>query len=861
MFLPPIRGVAMFQFLKMFLKEESDPKERLREKFHQFRRLLAANNRALELMAVLEEEPTPQQLREDGLLYARVAELGERVAEMIGALNELSNNRYPQLLPIFQHLREELQQTLEKQPQIPETPYILPLQALSREKTPAVGAKMANLGEIRQRLGLPVPRGFAITAAAYQAFLAASGLAPIIEAKLAALPAGDLAALTQVSEEIQALILAAPLPEDLEAILQLTASALPASHFAVRSSAVGEDSDVSFAGQFTTLLNVSVEDLPRQYKQIIASKFSPTALHYWRQQQGFTVADLPMAVGVLTMVPARGSGVMFTADPQAPDNRSLIINAVWGLGKYAVDGVITPDHYVLDKDSRQLLRQEIAVKPVALMVTPSGGCEEQTLPPEQAAAPCLTPAQLQTLLEIGLALEQHFHRPQDVEWAVDDKGAIIILQTRPLRLAGEPVAAAPTPATPPEAPLLTGGQRAVGGVAAGPVFVFTPEVDLEAIPAGVVLVTRQPAIRLVLVLDRLNAIITEVGSPTDHLTIVAREFHVPAIVALPEAIQRLSPGQIVTVDADHTTIYPGLQAALLPPQPAPVASWPEQVRLEKYRQVLKLIVPLHLLDPQSPDFRPECCHSLHDLTRFCHEKAMDAMFALDVGEVGPAVGSQRLASDLPFNLFILDLGGGTRDDRAKVLTEADILSLPLKALLQGYHHPELAECSRSAPDLRGFISVFANTMYDAGKSETDLGGKSFAIISEHYLHFSSRLGYHFALVDAYLGPDLNDNYIAVQFKGGAASCDRRERRVRLLQTVLLDLGFQVQVSQDLVQARLVKFPQAESAAILEKVAILLAFCRQLDVALTSDTVVDHYVQAFRRQDYALRTLAQVYPPL
>ncbi len=844
----------MFKFLKMFLKEKVDPKERLKENFWHFRRLLAANNQALELMAALEEEPTPQQLRDDGRLSARVEELCERVAEMIAALNLLSGNRYPQLLPTFQRLKEQLQQTLEKQPQIPATPYILPLQALSREKTPAVGAKMANLGEIRQRLGLPVPRGFAITVAAYEAFLTASGLAPLIAAKVAGLPTDDLAALTRISEEIQALILAAPLPPDLEAILLLTASALPGTHFAVRSSAVGEDSDVSFAGQFTTLLNVTVEDLPRQYKQIIASKFSPPALHYWRQH-GFTGADLPMAVGVLSMVPAQSSGVMFTADPQAPAPRTLIINAIWGLGKYAVDGVITPDHYILDKGSRRLQVQEIAFKPVALMVTPGGGCQEQTLPPEQAQASCLTPAQLQTLLEIGLALEQHFGRPQDVEWAIDDQGAVIILQTRPLRLEGETGAATQALAFPPVSPLLSGGQRAVGGAAAGPVFIFTPGVDLEAIPAGIVLVTRQPNIRLVLVLDRLNAIITAVGSPTDHLTIVAREFHVPTIVALPEATQRLTPGQIVTVDADHTCIYPGLHPALLPQQSAPVVGWPEQARLEKYRQVLRQIVPLHLLDPHSPEFRPENCQTLHDLTRFSHEKAMDAMFTLDAGEDSCMAGSQRLESNLPFNLYILDVGGGTGDDRAKVLSEADICSLPLQALLHGYHHPELANLSRSAPDLRGFISVFANTMYDVGKAQTDLGGKSFAIISEYYLHFSSRLGYHFALVDAYLSPDLNDNYITVQFKGGAAGCDRRERRVRLLQTILLDLGFQVQVSQDLVQARLVKFPQAESAAILEKVAMLLAFCRQLDVALTSDTVVDHYVQAFRRQDYALRTVA------
>lgn len=844
----------MFKFLRIFLKEEVDPQERLRENFHHFRRLLAANNQTLELMALLEEEPTPRQLQDEGFLYTKVEELGERVADMIAALNHLSANRYPQLLPIFQRLREQLQQTLEKQPQIPETPYILPLQALTREKTPAVGGKMANLGEIRHRLGLLVPRGFAITAAAYQAFMSQSGLAALLAGKLEALPSDDLAALEQISRDIQALILDTPLPTDLEEILRLTAKALPVDRFAVRSSAVGEDEEFSFAGQFTTLLNVSVDELPQQYKQVIASKFRPRALHYWRRH-GFTVTELPMAVGVLAMVPARSSGVMFTTDPHAPDNGTLIINAIWGLGRYAVDGVITPDQYLLDKISHQVRRQDIAHKPAALVLTPAGGCQEQTLPPEQAEAPCLTPTQLQTLLEIGLALEQHFGHPQDVEWAVDDQGAVVILQTRPLRLEVEPAPPAEAAAAPTVAPLLTGGRRAVGGVAAGPVFLLEPGQPLETIPAGVVLVARQPAVRLVLVLDRLNAIITAVGSPTDHMTILAREFRVPTIVALPEALETLSPGQIVTVDADHTCIYPGLQAKLLAQRPAAAGRWPEQARLEKYRQVLQQIVPLRLLDPLSPDFQPENCRTLHDLTRFCHEKAMDTMFALDVGADAPASGSQRLESDLPFNLYLLDLGGGTRDPQVKVISPVDILCLPLQALLRGYQHPELAGVSRSAPDLRGFLSVFANTLYDAGKSEADLGGRSFAIVSQHYLHFSSRLGYHFALVDAYTSNEINDNYITVQFKGGAAGCDRRERRVRLLQTILADLGFQVQVSQDLVQARLVKFPLAECAAILEKVAILLAFCRQLDVALSSDTALEQYIQAFRSQDYALKSLA------
>jgi pyruvate,water dikinase len=149
--------------------------------------------------------------------------------------------------------------------------------------------------------------------------------------------------------------------------------------------------------------------------------------------------------------------------------------------------------------------------------------------------------------------------------------------------------------------------------------------------------------------------------------------------------------------------------------------------------------------------------------------------------------------------------------------------------------------------------VFANTMYDQGKAETGLGGKSFAIISDCYINFSSRLGYHFGMVDAYVSPEINDNYISFQFKGGAASIDRRERRVRMLQTLLEDLGFKVTTKQDLVQGRLVKFSLEEMESILESLAVLMAYSRQLDMAFTSDAVMQTYLEAFRNKDYMLES--------
>ena len=396
----------------------------------------------------------------------------------------------------------------------------------------------------------------------------------------------------------------------------------------------------------------------------------------------------------------------------------------------------------------------------------------------------------------------------------------------------------------------------MGGVAAGPVYWLHSDREIDKVPEGAVVALRHPSTRLVLVMDRLNAIITEIGSPTDHMTILAREFRVPTIVGAGPAIQTLQNEQLVTLDADHSKVFPGIVVELLQHRYDKGESWQETMVFQKYRQIIKKVVPLHLLEPESPDFQADKCRTLHDITRFCHEKAMDAMFNPNVEEMVSAPGVARLQADLPFNLFIMDLGGGLAVAGQKVITEKDILCRPLQAMLRGFHHPNVRS-GQVAPDLQGFISVFANTMYDQGKAEGGLGGKSFAIVSDSYLNFSSRLGYHFGLVDAYAAPDINDNYLSFQFKGGAASIDRRERRARMLQVILEDMGFKVTVKQDLVQGRLVKFSQEEIDTILESLAVLMAFCRQLDMAFTSDAVMETYLEAFRNKDYNLESTKTV----
>jgi pyruvate,water dikinase len=275
---------------------------------------------------------------------------------------------------------------------------------------------------------------------------------------------------------------------------------------------------------------------------------------------------------------------------------------------------------------------------------------------------------------------------------------------------------------------------------------------------------------------------------------------------------------------------------------------------QKLTAILKKTAPLHMLDPTSAEFQAKNCRTLHDITRFSHEKAMDAMFFLDVEEAVTATGVCRLKTDLPLNIFVLDLGGGLKMSGQAAVSEDDITSRPFAAVLRGFHHPEVRWAGQVAPDLKGFISVWANTMYDMGKAERGLGGKSFAIITDRYLNFNSRLGYHFGLVDAYLSEERNDNYISFQFKGGAASVDRRERRARLLGKILTDLGFKVQLTGDLVQGRLVKYSLEDTEEMLEMTGLVMAFARQLDLALSSEAVIYRCLEAFRTKDYGLSCL-------
>ena len=281
--------------------------------------------------------------------------------------------------------------------------------------------------------GLPVPRGFVVGTGAFHAFLECHAAADLVRDVTSGLDVHDSAALGDASRRLRDVVLANPLPSDIAVAIRQAYRALGAGcPVAVRSSAVGEDSEsASFAGQQETFLNVQGEAaIGRHVQACWASFFTPRALFY-RAQKGL-LSDARMAVVIQEMVLADTSGVMFTVDPIRKRRDCLVIEAVFGLGEGVVSGEITPDHYVLDRETGSRIDTFIAVQLSAVVHDRErGGTRVIELPEETGSTSVLGDDQLRRLREMGLRVEAFFGAPQDIEWSFRGD-ELLLLQSRPL---------------------------------------------------------------------------------------------------------------------------------------------------------------------------------------------------------------------------------------------------------------------------------------------------------------------------------------------------------------------------------------------------------------------------------------------
>ena len=456
---------------------------------------------------------------------------------------------------------------------------ILSLDTLRMTDVARAGGKNASLGEMIGALsaaGVRVPGGFATTADAFREFLARDGLAGRIRRRLAGLDVSDVPALAAAGGEIRGWIESAPLPPDLERELRARYAEMadgdPDCAVAVRSSATAEDlPDASFAGQQETLLNVRGADaLLGAVREVFASLYNDRAIAY-RVHQGYAHDHVALSAGIQRMARSDlgASGVAFTIDTESGFEDVVLVTAAWGLGELVVQGQVNPDEYYVHKPNLEagrpaILRRERGSKAqkmvygddpgerVAVVDVPAGDRHRFSLSDDDVIE----------LARCAVAIERHYGRAMDIEWALDGvDGRIWILQARPetvqSRLAGQSVERFELRE---RGEVLAEGRSIGQRIGAGAARLVLHAAEMEKVRDGDVLVTDMTDPDWEPVMKRTAAIVTNRGGRTCHAAIIARELGIPAVVGTGDATRTVGEGTEVTVscaEGDTGFVYAG----------------------------------------------------------------------------------------------------------------------------------------------------------------------------------------------------------------------------------------------------------------------------------------------------------------
>jgi len=442
----------------------------------------------------------------------------------------------------------------------------------------AVGGKNASLGEMiatLQGAGIRVPRGFAITTDAYWRLVRHNEIDAEIRAHLEEYDKGIDAA----GKAIRALFREASFPEDLAEEIRAAYRELSADYHseavdvAVRSSAVAEDlPEASFAGQLDTFLHIEGEEaLLDACRNCYASLFTDRALAY-REKRGFDQLEVALSIGVQKMVRSdkAGSGVMFTLDTESGFPDSVLINASWGIGELVVAGAVIPDQYTvfkpLLKEPRcmpiiEKTRGEKAKKMVYARLTEGPLATIETSIAERNAF-VLDDDEILQLARWACAIEDHYERPMDIEWAKDgDSGKLFILQARPETVHSRaPAAALKVYRRTEEGTRLLTGISVGAAIAVGRVVRLTSPEEADRVNDGDILVTEMTDPAWGPIMERVAGIVTDQGGRTCHAAIVSRELGIPAVVGTGEATRVLEQGQMVTMscaEGDEGYVFEG----------------------------------------------------------------------------------------------------------------------------------------------------------------------------------------------------------------------------------------------------------------------------------------------------------------
>ncbi|MBU0676016.1 MAG: pyruvate, phosphate dikinase [Proteobacteria bacterium] len=832
----------------------------LRARYQVFRALLDDNHRAVELLTELGIALRSSNFW-SGAMAGGLQEVLEVTADLVEKLEHLTSGRSEGLTRRQERLAREIRAEFARLPSHEHLPACLPLAQIAPTMLRAVGGKAANLARLQRYAIFAVPSGFVVPVSVCRLFLEQKDLYLRLVTKLnGAEKDHDGLPHRLVVEAVKQQIMATPLPTELTHALTEAAAPLFAAGrgLAVRSSAVGEDTlSHSFAGQYVSVLNVVTEaQLEEAFKTVVASAFNLRNISY-RKNAGLSPYEFDLAVLCLEMVEVRAAGILFTVDPNYSTDGRMLISAVHGLGELAVGGSEAADVYLPPRDGSGPGESRVAVKSRRLMSMVGGGVQEETLDQNTANAPVLREEEIMTLVHLGREAEDRLGGPQDIEWAVDLEGRVVILQARPLKIAahtGRRVNLGPGRIS-----LLTNGLTASPGRGVGLVRIVRSREDLENLnDPPYVLVMHQSLVEAVAALREVEALLVDLGNPADHLSCVAREYGIPMLTGLVRATEVLNGVEAILVDTDRGEVYTAIGEELVRHRQLHLA------RKEKWHDhearptepilaaIYDRLIPLNLTDAYGPTFTIAECQSIHDLVRYAHEKAVLAMFEAGDEAVENASGViLNLESEIPFHVSLIDLGGGIMGGSGRWVKPKRVLSRPFTALWEGIITEGLNWGTVAGGVAVG--SVVSRFITDH-RSARPIGLPNYALVTRDFLNLNARMDFHFTMVDAICGIDPQANYIKFRFKGGGTGAEQRNRRVRCLAEILGEAGFFCDQRDDLLTASI----QGGSSEIMEEklrvVGRILGFSRLLDAAMRTDEMISKVAQAFMAGDYILAGL-------
>lgn len=460
--------------------------------------------------------------------------------------------------------------------------FILWFKEIRIKDVPSVGGKNASLGEMYSKLtqkGVPIPNGFAVTAEAYDYFITSTGVKQEIKKVLKTLDTHNIRNLQEHAKKVRQLILNAEFPEDLKADIVKNYEKLSAEFktrnvdVAVRSSATAEDlPDASFAGQQDTYLNVEgPEELLDACRRCMASLFTDRAVSY-RTDKGFDHFKVKLSITVQKMVRSdlASSGVMFSIDTESGFREAVLINAIYGLGEYIVQGAVNPDEFYVFKTTlaqgfKPIISRRLGEKDKKLVYDSSASNNMKSLlvSPKDKNSFAISDREVLQLAKWAMIIEQHYKKPMDMEWAKDGRtGKLYIVQARPETVRSrDDLSVLKEYKLEQRGAVLAQGASVGNKIGQGPAHVIKDVAGINKFKAGEVLVTEMTDPDWEPIMKKAAAIVTNSGGRTCHAAIISRELGIPCVVGTRYATNKIKTGQKVTVscaEGEQGMVYQGL---------------------------------------------------------------------------------------------------------------------------------------------------------------------------------------------------------------------------------------------------------------------------------------------------------------